>query len=326
MHSALSSILRSANRKKNEKINVLTFSTHERYQSNMCDVNAFFWLIDIENVKKWNHLYAELPKNHCLLNDIFEVKDVPLYIEFDLVLSQNKFVQFQSAKKIAEFLNVPLISLEHTEMIDGREKLKNFKGDTNIFISDYSAKTWQPEYKYHVIEHGINNSVFHNKNFKRDDTVLSVVNDWIRRDEECGFNLWLDITKKFKTKVVGNTPNLSSPAKNTEDLVNSYNKSLVFLNTSTKSPLPMTVLEAMSCGCCVVTTENEMISKVIKNGYNGFLSNNKDELIEYIELCLNNKKIAKEISKNARETIINNFSLKKFTDNWNNILELSLRK
>ena len=326
MHPALSSILRLSTKKNEEKLNILTFSTHERYQSNMADINANFWLIDTENTKKWNYKYAEIPKNHHLLNDINEIKDIPLYIEFDAVLSQNRFFQFHSAKKMAEYLNIPLICLEHTEMIDGRQKFKKFKGDLNIFISEFSAKSWEPDYDYHIIEHGINTSVFHNKNFKKEQNVLSVVNNWIERDNECGFYFWKEITENFKTKVIGNTPNLSMPAKNVNDLVNFYNRSAVFLNTSIKSPLPMTLLEAMSCGCCVVSTENEMISKVIKNEENGFISNDKNKLINYINMCLNDKNLNYEIGKKARETILNNYSLEKFTNSWNNILNSTLRK
>ena len=100
----------------------------------------------------------------------------------------------------------------------------------------------------------------------------------LNRDYECGFKLWKQITENLPTKVVGDTPSLSAPAKNTEELVDFYNRSSIFLNTSIHSPIPTTLLEAMSCGCCVVTTSNEMISKVINNGENGFISNNKEEL------------------------------------------------
>ena len=326
MHSAVGSILRSSTRKIEDKINVLTFSTHERYQSNMADIDANFWLINSNKFKLWNTKFAEIPKNHICLNNIYSLNDLPNYIDFDLVLSQSKFNQYSFAKKISNQLNIPLITIEHTFMIEQRDILKNMIGDVNIFISEYSAKSWCANYPFYVIEHGINSKVFHNKNIKRDDVILSVVNDWINRDYECGFTLWKEITSNLPIRVVGNTPTLSEPAKDTDDLVNHYNKSLIFLNTSIYSPIPTTLLEAMSCGCCVVTTENEMISKVIQNGKNGFVSNDKNELRKYLEILLKNKNMAIEIGKNARDTILNNFSLKDFTENWNTVLRNSLRK
>ena len=53
MHAALSSVIRSATRKDGERLNIITFPTHERYQSNMADVNANFYLINHPKMKKW---------------------------------------------------------------------------------------------------------------------------------------------------------------------------------------------------------------------------------------------------------------------------------
>ena len=329
MHPAISSIIRSSTLKIEDKINVLTFSTHERYQSNMSDINANFWILENKNLKKWNTNYASLPINHFILKNIDKHTNVPLFMPFDLVLSQSKYNQFHFAKETAKYLNIPLISLEHTMIFDktkNADELKKLHGDVNIFISDFSAKTWEPNYKYHVIEHGINSKIFNDKNFKRENIVLSVVNDWINRDYECGFTLWKNITKNIPVKVVGETPNLSKAAKNTDELVNHYNKALIFLNTSINSPIPTTLLEAMSCGCCVITTKNEMISKVIKNGENGFISNDPEELNNYINKALKDYDLCRKIGKNARDTIIKEFSIDNFTKRWNSILLNSLRK
>lgn len=325
MHTAIGSILRSSTKKVEDKINVLTFSTHERYQSNMSDINANFWLINNHKIKKWDYTYANVPKNHYVLNNVFEISDIPKYIEFDIVLSQSRFSQFLFSKKISEYLKIPHVCLEHTVMTDFRQKFKNLIADHNIFISDYSAKSWMANYEYDVVEHGIDSVLFHNKNIKRENVVLSVVNDWINRDFECGFSLWKEITKNFPTKVIGNTPNLSEPAKDIEELIQAYNKSLIFLNTSIHSPIPTSLLEAMACGCCVISTKNPMIENVITNNENGFISNNKNELIEYIDFCLKNTDKCKEIGKKARQTIIEKFSLNNFTKKWNSLLLKTLR-
>ena len=326
MYQNVNSILRSSTRKDGQRLNVLTFSTHERYQSNMSDVNANFWVINNPKIKSWNLNFSDIPKNHIMLNNIDLITDIPTYIDFDLIISQSKFVQFNLASKIAEYLNIPLVCIEHTEMFEQREKFKDMIGDTNIFISEYSAKTWNANYAYYVIDHGINNSLFHNKNIKRENQCLSIVNDWINRDYECGFTLWKDVTKDLPVYVVGDTPNLSKPAKNTEELIDIYNRNSIFLNTSIHSPVPTTLLEAMSCGCCVVSTKNEMIDSFIENGKNGFTSNDKNEIRKYLENCLNNPSMCREIGKNARQTIIDKFCLKTFTKKWDYVLNRSLGK
>ena len=86
MHSALSNIIRSSTRKSGDRLKILTFSTHERYQSNMANINADFWVINNSKIKAWNSQYAEVPKNHKLLNNIEKISDIPNYLNFDAIL------------------------------------------------------------------------------------------------------------------------------------------------------------------------------------------------------------------------------------------------
>lgn len=50
-----------------------------------------------------------------------------------------------------------------------------------------------------------------------------------------------------------------------------YNRSKVWLVPSYTEGLPGTVLEAMACGCAVITSDNEGSLEVVKNGYNGLV-------------------------------------------------------
>lgn len=313
-------------RNPNDRLKVLTFPAHERYQSNMCDVNADFYVINNETIKKWNTKYAEIPKNHEILNNINTICDIPNYLYFDLILSHERFRQFDMALLLSKNLHIPFASLEHICMTEERKSLKEKIADTNIFISEYSAKSWEFKGEYEVIHHGVNTKIFYDKNIKRENNILSVVNDWINRDYECGFALWKEVTDGMPIIVVGDTPNLSIPAENIDDLVSKYNRSSIFLNTSIYSPLPTTLIEAMSCGCCVVSTANGMIPEIIKNEVNGFISNDVDELKFILNRCLNNYSLCRKIGDKARETIIKNFSLDKFTNRWNEVLHKVINK
>lgn len=326
MHPAVNNLIRASTRNPNDRLKILTFSTHERYQSNMCDINADFYVINNEKVKKWNTKYAEIPNNHKILNNINKISDLPNYLDFDLVLSHERFKQFDIAESISKHLHIPFASLEHVCMTDQRRNLKEKVANTNIFISEYSVKSWEFKNEYEVIHHGVNTKVFHDKNIKRENNILSVVNDWINRDYECGFSLWQEITDGMPTVVVGDTPSLSVPAKNLDDLVSKYNRSNIFLNTSIYSPLPTTLIEAMACGCCVVSTANGMIPEIINNEVNGFISNDIDELKLFLNKCLNDESLCKKIGNNARETIVKNFSLDKFTNRWNEVLQKAINK
>lgn len=330
MPSPLESILRSATRDPEEPLTILTFPTHEAYQTNMAKTGHRFLMWNGPNIKPWAYDRNSLPENTIDLNPELGDAQLPEWMDVDLVLSQNKFGQFPVAVQIAKQLNVPLISLEHTLPPPNttRARLvqtKQMRGDMNIFISEYSRKAWGwSEDEADVIHHGIDTTIFNPYDIQpsvREDVVLSVVNDWINRSWCCGFDIWRAITNwpepSLPVKVVGDTPGLSEPTKSIEEIAEIYRTSRVFLNTSTVSPIPTALLEAMASGCAVVSTNNCMIPDIITHGKNGFLSNDPGELKGYCELLLRDDKMANALGEAARNTIIEMFNLGDFVENWN---------
>jgi len=324
--SPISSITRSATKRDDEPLNILTFPTHERYETGLAKTGHNFYAYRAEGIKDWNPDYAELPSNYCLLDPELEAKQIPLYLDFDLVLSQNKFGQFQFAKTISEMLHLPLVSLEHTLPMPEwdlatREALKEMRGDINLFISEYSIGQWGWDNKddTFVIHHGVDTDLFKPSDLSREGHMLSVVNDWINRDWCCGFYSWQRITQNFPTRVVGDTPGLSEPAPSITKLVNEYASSRIFLNTSTISPVPTSLLEAMACECAIVSTATCMIPEIIEHGVNGFISNDEQELREHLVTLLNDEQLADQMGKKARQTILEKFSEKRFIRTWKGV-------
>jgi glycosyltransferase involved in cell wall biosynthesis len=330
MATPVGSITRAATRRPDEPLNILTFPTHEAYESGLAKTGHNFYAVRAQGIKDWNRAYRPLPPNYVLLNPSRGDKQLPPDVDFDLVLSQNKFGQYQLAHQLSRRLHLPLVSLEHTLPVPAwspaqRQALKEMRGHLNLFISEYSIGQWgwdAADPSVRVIKHGIETDTFSPNDMlcDRKPHLLSVVNDWVNRDWCCGFNLWREATKDLPVHVVGATPGLSEPAKSVADLVMKYRSSLVFLNTSLISPVPTALLEAMACGCAVVSTAGCMIPEVIEHGVNGFMSNDPKELASYCQLLLKNPDLAKAMGAAARETIIERFSLGRFVKDWDAIL------
>lgn len=325
MQSKHQGILRAVN--SDGKYNILTFPTHEAYQSNWSEMPHTFYLYQGQGIKPWSNKYRQLPKNHVLLDG--SQQQIKNDMQFDIVLSQNKFGQFQVAQRLAYELNLPLINIEHTLPVPEwtqkqRDGLKQMRGKLNIFISEFSIDAWgfdRNDPTVRVIRHGINTRTFTSANSvgntkRRDGKILTVVNDWINRDWCCGWSIYQRVTKDLPVNPVGDTPGFSKPADGIDDLVSKYQNASVFLNTSTISPVPTALLEAMSCGCPIVTTATCMIPEIIKDGVNGFISNDESYLREKLIWCLNNPEEAAVMGENARKTILEEMSLEKHCQKW----------
>tara|TARA_Y100001938_G_C8088674_1_gene433675 strand:- start:17 stop:1078 length:1062 start_codon:yes stop_codon:yes gene_type:complete len=327
-------------KEKQEQLNILTFCTHERYEQQLCKTGHQFYAI--KSGKLWDTDYGEIPDNYHPLTKF------PSGVDFDLVLCHTACDRLQTAFKIRDEFNIPIAL--HTHVLpDVRfnvvEQVENYKGaaepvDSVSFISEYNMKQWGFNKRQStVVEHGIDYDFWSDeKVYDRDKVCLSVVNDWANRDWCCGWKKYNDVMGKYvsaigdkvdmnnmkyvdkvKPLVVGKNPGISEPAASIEELRRIYHGSLIYLNTSLHSPVPTALMEAMACGCVIISTNNCMIPEIIKHGQNGLLSNEVEELQRYIERVESDPDLAKELGFNAQQTIREQYSLSRFTDSWNDL-------
>lgn len=322
MKSPISSILHRAHKK--DKYNILTFPTHERYQGNLAKTGHEFYLFHGPNIKTWNPTFGKVPNNHTLLNGAKQIGQLPEHIDFDFILCQSNGGQLPASRQLAQLLHLPVIQLEHTttmpqwsqaQIIDIK---KHTKTDINVFISEYNRDKWlyQPE-EAEIIHHCIDTDIFLYSTSPRKNHILTVANEYVARDWCMGFSIYQRITQKLPTFPVGDTTGLSKPAESIEQLAQFYQNSRIFLNTSTHSPIPTSLLEAMACGCAVVSTATCMIPEIIQNGVNGFISNDEYRLREYLEMLLKDEGLANRLGQAAASTIKERFGVTQFVNKWN---------
>ena len=96
------------------------------------------------------------------------------------------------------------------------------------------------------------------------------------------------------------------------DVIDIYTKSDIVCLPSYREGLPKSLIEAMSVGCPIITTEAAGTRECVINGWNGFLVPVKDSILlsEYIELLSLNKELRIEMGKNSRIKMEKEFSLK----------------
>lgn len=102
-----------------------------------------------------------------------------------------------------------------------------------------------------------------------------------------------------------------------KSLLYSYKRSSFYINLSKNEKISKSMLEAMACGCCPIAYKNETNETIIKNGENGFLYENINDVIQIVQKLISIKDLTKNICNNSRETILSKFSFDNFIKNWN---------
>jgi glycosyltransferase involved in cell wall biosynthesis len=317
-------LLRQTNH-NSKKIRILTWPTHEAYQTLLGNIPNVEWHIFHNGSKLWDYHTKPLPKNTFLYyTDSKEIRGEQC---FDLILSQERAVQLPTSINLGQQLGIPVVHLDHTEPYPNLSKknlinLKSLKADYHVTISNHNKDTWECNDAV-VIPHGIDTEIFKPIRCVKHDNGLNISNHFVGRDVFLGHSIFQKVAKEHKINVVGfnpETPDYHNPVSDAESLNTTMNQHLYYINTTQLSPLPMSLLEAAAAGMTIVTTDKQEIGKHFKDGLNCLIANTSEEFIEKINLIKNDKVLSTRLGLNARLTILADFSLEKFTERWTNLI------
>lgn len=96
--------------------------------------------------------------------------------------------------------------------------------------------------------------------------------------------------------------------------------SSIFLQPSYASANPRARTEAMLTGLAIVTTNSHGEDEYIRNGVNGFCSNDFDELVDFAGYLLKHPDQVRKIGTAGRATAQRVFHIDRFVEQWNRLL------
>lgn len=326
MYNPLQATMHRLQDKPKTQYNILCIPTHEGYQSSLAKSGHNFHMLQGQNIKPWDFHTRPLPPNHYLLTQPFP-PNFPKGIDFDLILSQERNFQLPTLSDISSRLGIPLISMDHTMPSPGwTEKTINRSNaipvQARAFITEFNLKAFKGDPNIDtVIPHGIDTNVYTGFKANPEPYGISVVNLFPQRDIFCGWELWKSVASQRKIKLIGHNPGLSESAKSEAHLVQELASARYFLNTSQWSPVPLSMLEAMSVGLPVISTAKQEIPNIVKHGENGFLADTTEDILKYIDILSNDLELATKIGLAGRQTIIEKFNIDQFIHNWNKLFD-----
>jgi glycosyltransferase involved in cell wall biosynthesis len=199
-------------------------------------------------------------------------------------------------------------------------KMENLRDYSIIYNCEENLSSWNTyEAHNYVIKPGIDVTEWH-ENIGSNRAILIVGNFIDKRINITREEILSMAKKEFPHKIVGISENSSTQAESFETLKAEYRDNAVFLNIASNSPYPRVLLEAMASSMPVVSINEYGLNKYIKNGVNGYLTDNLSETKEILAHLLEDRRFSKKIGIHAQETIQKHFSLKKFLQDWEKCL------
>lgn len=213
------------------------------------------------------------------------------------------------------------------EIVENRIKTVPFVYTVSSYARDVIKKEYQKE--AFVVPNAVDSNIFYQRDekekpkntidittigpeefaFKHVDNIIQAVSILKEKYKNIVFH-WISQSepKKHLEKAIINPPQI--------EIGNTLRNTDIYICASDYESFGLPVLEAMTCGAAVVTTDNGGISDFVQDKVNGLIvkKNSVDDIVEKVEELIKNKEYRKMLAKNASKTA-QNF-------NWNKSVEL----
>jgi O-antigen biosynthesis protein len=137
-----------------------------------------------------------------------------------------------------------------------------------------------------------------------------------------GRNLEASFVENVKARAAGLTEVEFIGERNHSDTLELLASSDALICSSRDETMPITILEAMSLGKIVISTDVGGIAEWLRDGMNGLLvePENPHALAQAIERCMTDAKLAARLRAGARQTFALHFTIEKFAADFERLL------
>ncbi|MFW2331750.1 MAG: glycosyltransferase [Nitrospinota bacterium] len=321
----------------NQRLRIMTFNWHESYIYNLAKSKHRFFVRssepDYSRVAHWDKSVAPIPPNVRLISEA-EGNNLIATDQIDLLIAHN--FNEQSLAKMAGLPSVLIFHNSLSAQLSAMEKSLSRSryldelypviesAEALVFTSKSIADDWSLKIESTTINPGIDTDIFTLSSKVGHPAVLREVNLARRRNTVFDHKFTRQVLDGFRSSL---TPTKrasirNQPLKQMLERGNMYNRYRVFLhitNEPYEDGLTTTLLEAMSSGASIVS--NVSAGSPIIDGVNGFASNDPKLLNKRIIQLFKDEKLAKRIGSKGRQSVLDNYSIQRFENEWDLIIQ-----
>lgn len=233
-------------------------------------------------------------------------------IVFDAVICNNRIKTHTNALNAAMYLNVPLLIVDHIGPDKAYaqmdiEVVKSAYYGHGYVAANKSAQRW-------------NNASLINYFVDIPEFEETRINDYIF----CGnflpqdFLLINDITSDLgsKYRIIGVGADNSKGVDSYEELEEAFLQSKVYIHLPTSNTVTYELLLAMACGCAIVSSHTEAVTNIIKDGENGVLVKDVEDVAPAAKALAGDEKTMGQFRQANFDLLKKDFSRENFVSKW----------
>jgi glycosyltransferase involved in cell wall biosynthesis len=343
------------------KLRILTYRWHVPHQYELYKSGHDFFLVrggGTSMCDQWEYGQRPLPPNAQFINpeDVLESEFDLALLHFDenVLAYENTngkigsewgatfrwFVDNIKLPKVAICHGTPQFHGQYTPDYDkpdlmnviepARAALVEYVKDIEIVCNSYQAQREWGFHKSRVIWHGFDPVEFLPATYGKG--ILSPLGPLVTsRPHYRGYYIYQQVFSDFPDEFRPETLSVADPDidyvgnvfavakyKTYIDQIRQYS---VYFNPTLRSPMPRARCEPMMCGVVTVNVNNHDVDLFIKNGVNGFYSNDPAELREQLLYLMKNPEATRKIGAEARKTGMTVFNYDRYLSDWSALLK-----
>ncbi|MFQ5672109.1 MAG: glycosyltransferase [Nitrospinales bacterium] len=318
------------------KLKILSFNWHAPYLYLLSKLGHDFIVVEPEVspgvIKRWEVEMRPLPGNVKLVSEQWARQELDEG-NIDLVLAHNV-----KDLLVSQEYRVPKILVYHNKLsteiglsgnpVDRDEYLRSLESlrrdVREVYISESKRCDWGGTGE--IIPPGIDASEYGGYTGET-PAILRVGNHFKERDLMLGYSASRQMAQGFPCITLGINPTIAGArlAGSFEELKDYFRRCRVYLHSTVEKyedGYNLALLEAMATGMPVVSTHNR--TSPIIDGVNGFVSHDPVYLRKSVAMLLNDPQKARELGEKARQTVIEQFGLEPFLNQWNRVIHQTI--
>jgi glycosyltransferase involved in cell wall biosynthesis len=307
---------------KENKLKILTWHIHGSYLYYLTQTDCIFYLPYKEGSSEegYGGRTRGFPWGNNVINIAAKnVKD----LEFDCILFQSKknYLEDQFEILTEQQRALPKIYLEHDPPRESPTDTKHIVDDPDVLlahVTHFNQLMWNNNRTpTKVIRHGVivDENVSYSGEIKKG---IVVINGIVKRGRRLGLDVFEKVKKQIPLDIVGmGSEEVGGWGEiNNRELPFFIAQYRFFFNPIRYTSLGLSVCEAMMTGVPIIGLATTEMPLTIKNNYSGFVDTNVNALIKKMDMLLEDPEKAKELGKGAKETALQKFNIKRFTEDW----------